>query len=591
MFLIAVKLFAIPEARKQVSCYSHEWLHPFFFRCESDITCDNTVMLTPHQKIVWFAVLSRLFILFLSAAFNFIIPDHDADAFKSPQDPSDKEWSSFDDFVKYLFGGLVRWDGQYFIHIALYGYTYENCLAFFPLYPMCIRVLAGCLHYPLEGFISHYSVFVLSSVIVNFIIFILSASVLHRLSLQVLRNEQLAYKAAILYCVNPASIFFVAPYSETLFACLTFYGMLKCGSGSTKTLSMGCGLPFGLAAVQRSNGILNLGFIFHEKLKLFFKFVMPDTMAKARCVDSFLLTPLLLIEPFIYLISIIGEILLSVTPFVMFQGYGYYKFCIVSNHNLPDFIVSYAEANDLRLPGTASVKTILDHKEHWCNSNVPLAYSYIQDHYWNVGFLRYYQWKQIPNFLLAVPVVWIILTHAYRFAKQHPRVCYTLGLWEDLSFTDTKVTEKMRAQMKQNKIKFPPGMFVYVVHVVFLTVFCILCIHVQVTTRMIASASPILYWFTAYHFFKVPASVDEEEKYICGRNTVHFASRLRNISTNKRGNTLEERVDSVENLHSRWKVFILTDPAPNQEAKFIQYYYLAYFIIGTALFSNFFPWT
>ncbi|KDR23501.1 GPI mannosyltransferase 2 [Zootermopsis nevadensis] len=518
-------------------------------------------MFTPHRKVIWFAVFSRLLIFFLSAAFNFILPDHDADAFQSPRDPSDKEWSSLDDFVKYLFGGLVRWDAQYFIHIALYGYTYENCLAFFPLYPMSVRVLAVCLLYPLEGFISHYSAFVLSSVVVNFIIFILSASVLYRLGLQVLRSEQLAYKAAILYCVNPATIFFVAPYSETLFACLTFYGMLKCGSGSTDHFSVGCGLPFGLGAVQRSNGILNLGFIFHKKLKHFLHFVMPGTKAKAKHLDSFLLAPLLLIAPVIYLISLIGEILLSVIPFVLFQGYGYYKFCIVPDHNLPNFIVSYAETNELRLPGTASLKPPINHKEHWCNSSVPLAYSYIQDHYWNVGFLRYYQWKQIPNFLLAMPVVWIIFTYAYRFAKQHPHLCCTLGLWKDLSCTDTKVIEKLRVQMKQNKIKFAPEMFVYVVHVTFLTVFCILCIHVQVTTRMIASSSPILYWFTAYHF------------------------------SNKRRNVLEERVDSLENLQSRWKVFILTDPAPNREAKLIQYYYLAYFIVGTALFSNFFPWT
>jgi phosphatidylinositol glycan class V len=549
-------------------------------------------MLTPHKKVVWFAVISRLFILSLSAAFNFIIPDHDADAFRSPQDPTDKQKSSGDVIVKYLFGGLVRWDAQYFIHIALYGYTYENCLAFFPLFPMSIRVLAGCLHYPLEGFISHYSIFVLSSVVINFVTFVLSVSVLHKLSLQVLGNEQLAYKASILYCVNPASIFFVAPYSETVFACLTFYGMLKCGNGSTRSFSVGCGLPFGLGAIERSNGILNLGFIFHERFKHFFKFVMPDIMTKARHLNSFLLAPLLLIAPIISLISLIGESILSVIPFVMFQGYAYYKFCIVSKHNLPDFIVSYAETHDLRLPGADSLKPLLHHKDHWCNSSVPLAYSYVQDQYWNVGFLRYYQWKQIPNFLLAMPVIWIILAHAYRFAKQHPQLCYTLGFWEDLSCTNLKVTEKLRIQMKQNKIKFAPGMFVYVVHVVFLTVFCAVCIHVQVTTRMITSASPVLYWFTAYHFFKIPPSVEEEEEKVFNdRNTVHFASHLHKITPNKRRNALEERVDSLANLRSRWKVFILTDPAPNQEAKLIQYYYFAYVIFGTALFSNFLPWT
>jgi phosphatidylinositol glycan class V len=361
-----------------------------------------------------------------------------------------------------------------------------------------------------------------------------------------------------------------------------------CGNGSTKTFSAGCGLPFGLGAVQRSNGILNLGFIVHEKFKHFLKFVMPDIVAKARHVDSFLLAPLLLTTPILFLISFVGEIIVSVTPFVIFQGYGYYKFCIVPEHNLPDVIVSYAETNHLRLPGTTSLKHIVDHKDHWCNSSVPLAYSYIQDHYWNVGFLRYYHWKQIPNFLLAMPVIWIILTYAYRFVKQHPHLCYTLGLWEDESYSDPKVTEKFQVQMKQNKIKFAPGMFVYVVHVVFLTVFCTTCAHVQVTTRIITSASPVLYWFTAYHFLKKEA---EGEENATGRNTVHFARRLYRISTSRQENGLEEGVDSLKNLQSRWKVFILTDSAPNREAKLIRCYFLSYIILGAALFSNFLPWT
>ena len=545
-------------------------------------------MFSPHRKVCWFAILSRIFIIILSAFFNLILPDHIADAFQSPQDPSIKNETIADGIIINLFGGLVRWDAQYFIHIAQYGYTYENCLAFFPLYPLTVRLLADGLYCIFKDAVSRYSLIVLIAVVVNLAVFVLSTSVLYKLSIKVLKNEQLAYKASILYCINPASIFFVAPYSETMYSCLTFYGMLKCGSGSIFSSSIGCGLPFGLAAVQRSNGILNIGFIFHERLKYFVRYVMPDILTKAKNLTNVFLAPLLLIPPVVSAISFLGEALLSVTPFVMFQGYAFYKFCVISKHNLPDFIVSHAGTYNLKLPGSSSIGI----ENHWCNRSIPLAYSYVQDHYWSVGFLRYYHWKQIPNFVLALPMMWIILMNSYRFMKQYTYLFKTLALWDDpKGLNEVKVLEKVKLKMQNNEIFFASGMFVYVVHIAFLTVFCLLCIHVQVTTRMIASVSPVLYWFTAFLFFKPPDSVKEPEFKSNDRNSVYFANRLKKISTKKQGNSFDKGVDSIENLQSRWKVFIFTDLCPSKEAKLIKYYFIAYVIIGTALFSNFLPWT
>ena len=52
-----------------------------------------------------------------------------------------------DSAVTFLTSGLTRWDGQYFLHIANNGYSYENTLAFFPLYPVTIRAVADILYW------------------------------------------------------------------------------------------------------------------------------------------------------------------------------------------------------------------------------------------------------------------------------------------------------------------------------------------------------------------------------------------------------------------------------------------------------------
>jgi len=49
----------------------------------------------------------------------------------------------------------------------------------------------------------------------------------------------------------------------------------------------------------------------------------------------------------------------------------------------------------------------------WChqaqqsaqNYKIFSLYAYVQRNHWNVGLFRYYQWKQMPNFLLAMPVL------------------------------------------------------------------------------------------------------------------------------------------------------------------------------------------
>ena len=198
---------------------------------------------------------------FFQALSNLLIPDHNADAFVSPENP-DLPILWGDKVIEFLLGGLVRWDAQYFLHIAEYGYTHENTLAFFPAFPLLVRLIGNILHFPLQYVMNYHSVLILSAVMLNFYLFVKTALLLHRLSEEVLKSEVLAYKAAILFCVNPATVFFTAPYSEGLFAFFTFSALLVNQSQSTTRSAF----PFSLASSVRSNGLVNVGFILYRKL-------------------------------------------------------------------------------------------------------------------------------------------------------------------------------------------------------------------------------------------------------------------------------------------------------------------------------------
>ncbi|KOX76242.1 GPI mannosyltransferase 2 [Melipona quadrifasciata] len=325
-------------------------------------------MYEARRKIFWFAIISRIIVLSLQFIFNLLCPDHDADAFKSPTDKSEQV-SLYDSLITILFGGLARWDGEYFLHIAKYGYTYENTLAFYPLYPLLIRIISVPIKKIFFVLNIHSSVLI-AAMLVNVICFVKSAVIFYDLSKAVLKTTNVAYKAAILYCINPATIFFSAAYSESLFAYLTYYSMLR----SIK-LDPYVSFPIGLSILTRSNGFIK---------------------------DA-----------------------------------------------------------------------------------------------------------------------------------------------EDNVQTERK--------------KYPTEMLVFVIHGLFLTIFCILFVHIQVSTRLISSASPLIYWYCAL--------------LIC------------HTSYN------DHLYDDKENVFSKWKIFFLTKKEYSLKDKLIFSYFLGYGVVGCFMFPNFLPWT
>ena len=376
-----------------------------------------------RSKVVTSAVFSRIFIITLSFVSNILIPNHDAGVFEWTATPPlvDQDGNStttlMDSAFGYLLDGLTRWDGQHFLHIVNNRYTYESSLAFFPLFPICVRILSEFIYWCQVdyGIFSFFTAIKISAVLLNFTLFIFTALTLYDLTRKVLKDEYLAYKASLLFCVNPASIFFSAAYSESLFAYLSFYTMLRL----EKSFKIQMGILLSLSSAARSNGLINIFFAFYKSLKICAKeFAIHKQMGKYAELSTLItniagdaIVPALL------------SLLIGITPFALHQWYAFTHFCKLTKPVLDysDDIIEYASLNGLKLPSDEPTSP-------WCRDIPPLSYNYIQSQYWNVGLFKYYQVRQIPNFMLGLPIILFLLWQGWTFVQHHTSYCVRLGL-------------------------------------------------------------------------------------------------------------------------------------------------------------------
>lgn len=467
------------------------------------------------------ALKSRLFLIVLQYVANILIPDHHPEVFHFTK--TTQEYSIIDKVIFHIFGGFLRWDAQYFVHISIYGYSYENTVAFFPLLPITIGVVSNFFHH-FVSFISIEAISLLLYIIFNIIVFQLATIQLYKLTL-LLFNGRTAHVAALLFCYNPASIFFVAPYTESLFSLLSFRVMLWCLKLYEKyrnhksKINLIDGLviiPTGLSLLTRSNGILNIGFIIFTFICL-----LKESLPLGGFRTKFL-------HFTSYICVTFCCAALSLVPFVFYQIYCYYRFCSNFDIDLPHTVKEYGISQRYVLPGEFN-----KYNQSWCYSQIPLAYSYVQQHYWNVGFLRYYELKQIPNFILAAPIVLFLMQKCI----VHMYVNF------DNKLLNYFVMHKNVIRHKKIRLHIvDPVLNVFVIHAFVLCTFCLLFVHIQVSTRMLCSASPVLYWYCAVYL----------------------------------------DASSLKSLYWTYQ---------SKSELLVKVYFLSYYIIGTVLFCNFLPWT
>jgi phosphatidylinositol glycan class V len=106
----------------------------------------------------------------------------------------------------------------------------------------------------------------------------------------------------------------------------------------------------------------------------------------------------------------------------------------------------------------------------------------------NNGFLKYFQVKQIPNFLLASPMIILSLIGISVYIANDPLYFLTLG-WKSMT--------KNRTLNYANHPTLRPWIYLWLV----MLFICVTSMHVQIMPRFF-SALPIVHWFVASLFEK-----------------------------------------------------------------------------------------
>ncbi|RGP71389.1 gpi mannosyltransferase 2 [Fusarium sporotrichioides] len=332
--------------------------------------------------------------------------------------------------VPALAARLTRWDALYFMHDAAGGKVYEQEWAFGVGMPAAVRSICGLLGLRLWE--------PLVAIAISHVSHLVAVLALYKLTIVLCNDRKLAYLASVVHVLSPAGLFISAPYAESPFACMSFIGnllyatSLKNSPDSLKrnVAVVGAGLSYGVSCTLRSNGLFGGVLLAVEAVKCLLAIRDGFTISKV----------LRLIAP------VIGGILVAV-GFVAPQVLAWMRYCNGHGEQRP-----------------------------WCASRIPSIYTFVQAEYWDVGFLKYWTPNQIPLFLLAAPMLTILLKSGTETMREPSRGLRAMTMGTD---EQSRLLVRTLAAMQT-----------------LLAILAITNYHVQIISRL-SSGYPVWYWWVA----------------------------------------------------------------------------------------------
>lgn len=340
----------------------------------------------------------------------------------------------------------------------------EQQHAFLPLFPWLIQNMAKTLTFLPKAYLppTYEGQLALSAWILNLLFFLLATFGLYDLTSSVC-NPKLAMASCLVFAINPASVFFSSAYSESLFAMCTFGGHALAARGMVTAAVV----PWTAASYTRANGTINSAWLLLRGIS--------SGLNGKSILDG--------------LLRLLYHIILAVVvalPVRYHDVQGYDLHCSSSQEFQPT----------------------------WCEEDRTTfsLYSWTQRRHWNVGFLRYYHWKQVPNFLLAAPILFLGFWAVYLwidssmkgYVKDKRMSLELLVPWAFDSLRRSIPPPQTHSSLgyeEQLLLKNPYLLGHYAVLAAVCSVGLTIA-HIQISTRLICSSCPAMIWFLSDRIIK-----------------------------------------------------------------------------------------
>ncbi len=424
------------------------------------------------------------------------------------------------DLWKFFLAPLTKWDAARFLTLAVdpslrdpqphasdsFAVS-EQAHAFLPMFPWAMQQFAFFLYKTLPAQVlppTFEGLVVFAGMLFNnFVCSTVSILALYSLTTGAMANssgkprEQNNHRHSIAVAVclvfgvwNPALVFFATNYSESFFAASTILGHFCIQQSKRKNsillwfAGIACWM---VGSYTRSNGTLQCLWLLQDGLALVLLLHRKSNASVGRSIA-------------ICIQSILGAGLVAL-PVRYHDWKGWERHCVIS-----------------------------EKQPLWCSYNGSSfsLYRHIQDKHWNVGFFRYYELKQIPNFLLAAPILILSITGVYRWIYWSLITVHGKGkapssyknilvgwpvnaLSESVSIaSESSKTSYQSTLSSESRLLLQNPLLLGHYAILSILAFLGLTIaHVQISTRMICSTSPAIIWCIAQSIVQSSSMEDE----------------------------------------------------------------------------------